>query len=181
MLPLQITLRDIADSKALKTRIRDLSDKLTRYYDRINRIQVVVEWADKNKHHGKLYNVRVDLSVPGKALVVTHKMHEDPFVAVREAFFALMRRLEEHSRKRHGRIKSHSSIHHGHVSRLVREEGYGFIDGDDGHEYYFSMTNVSYPSFDQIMIGDFVDYTSEMASQGWQAQHITRRRNHVTA
>lgn len=180
MLPLQITLRDIPDSPALKDRIRELTDRLTHCYDRINRVQVVVEWADKNKHHGKLYNVRIDLSVPSKTFAVTHKMDEDVFVAVRDAFAAMSRQLEEHARKRNGHVKTHVESHHGVVSRLVPDEGFGFIDGNDGHEYYFSVTNVIYPSFDQIMIGDLVEYTPELLKQGWQAQHVTRKKESLT-
>lgn len=181
MLPLQITLRNVPDSPALKSRIRELSDKLVHIYDRIHRVAVILEWADKNKHHGKLFNVRIDVSVPGKNLVTTRKMDEDPFVALRDAFHAVRRQLEEHARKRHGRVKSHTDIHHGYVSRIVPEDGYGFIEGDDGHEYYFSITNVAHPTFDQIMVGDWVDYISEIAKQGWHAQHVIRKRNHVSA
>lgn len=178
MLPLQITIREMSCSPALKENIRDRVEKLSQYFERISRCRVVIDLADKNKHQGKLYNVRIDLSLPRKSLVVTRKVNEDVYIAIRDAFDALTRQLEEHARKRHGRVKAHSDVHHGHVKRILAREGYGFIEGDDGHEYYFSMTNMAYPNFDQLMIGDSVDYTTEILSEGRHAQHVTRKRNH---
>jgi cold shock CspA family protein len=69
---------------------------------------------------------------------------------------------------------------HGYVARIIPDEGYGFIEGTDGHEYYFSMTNMSYPEFEQLMIGDAVEYFPETLKQGRQAQHVIkeRHRNH---
>ncbi len=178
MLPLQMTFRDINESEALKMAIAERVEKLEQFCDRIQRCRVVVELVDRNKHQGKLYNVRIDLTLPRKSLAVTRKQSEDVYVAVRDAFNALTRQVEELARKRHGRVKAHNGIHHGRVKRLIAEEGYGFIEGDDGHDYYFSMTNMAFPNFDQLMIGDYVDYTSEMQSEGRQAQHVTRKHTH---
>jgi ribosomal subunit interface protein len=181
-LPVQITIRDIPFSPALETLIRKRTEKLNQYYDRINSCRVVVELPQKHKHQGKIYNVRIDITVPGrKKLVATRKHDEDVYVAIRDAFDAIARQLEEHARKRHGRVKTHDDEVHGHVVRIISEEGYGFIEGLDGNEYYFSLTNVSYPSFNQLLIGDAVTFRVEMLNDGRQAQHITRaRHNHIS-
>jgi|SRR5579885_637772 ribosomal subunit interface protein len=181
MLPVQITIRDISISPALETHIRKRAEKLNRFYDRISSCRVVVELPQKHKHQGKLYNVRIDITVPGKELVVTRKCDEDVYVAIRDAFDAIVRQLEEHSRKRHGRIKTHTDVMHGHVARMNTKEGYGFIEGVDGNEYYFSITNVSYPKFAQLCIGDAVEYIAETLNDGRQAQHVIKERhnNHV--
>ncbi len=178
MLPVQITMRDIPFSPALETLIRKRAEKLKQYYDRISSCRVVIESPQKHKHQGKLHNVRIDITVPGKELVVTRKQDEDIYVAIRDAFDAIERQLEEHSRKRHGRVKTHNDVMHGHVVRIMPEEGYGFIEGVDGNEYYFSVTNVSYPNFHQLAIGDAVEYASETFSDGRQAQHIIKERHH---
>lgn len=177
MLPVQITVRDMLVSPVLETNIRKRAEKLTQYYDRISSCRIVIEQAQKHKHQGKLYNVRIDLTVPGKELVVTRKCDEDIYVAVRDAFDALGRQLEEHARKRHGRVKTHSDVMHGRIARILPDEGYGFIEGVDGNEYYFSMTNVSHPTFSELIIGDIVEYFSEPLNEGRQALHVTRRRN----
>lgn len=177
MLPCQITIRDIPASPALETHIRKRVEKLGQFYDRISSCRVVVESPQKHKHQGKLYNARIDITVPGKEIVVTKKCDEDVYVAIRDAFAAISRQLEEHSRKRQGHVKTHSELLHGHVARIVEEEGYGFIEGMDGHEYYFSMTNVSYPSFSQLLIGDAVEYCAEQSGDGKQAHHVVRERH----
>lgn len=177
MLPVQITVKDLPISPAIETQIRKRAEKLNRFYKRISSCRIVVEMPQKHKHQGKIYNIRIDITVPGKELVVTHKRDEDIYIAIRDAFDAVERQLEEHSRKRHGRVKSHNHVMHGYVSRIVSDEGYGFIEGMDGTEYYFSVTNVSHPSFKQLCIGDAVEYTPEPVNDGWQAHHIIRERH----
>lgn len=183
MLPVQVTVRDISNSPALETHIRKRAEKLNQYYSRINSCRVVVELPQKHKHQGKIFNVRIDVTVPGKEFVVTRKRDEDVYVAVRDAFDAITRQLEEHSRKRHGRVKAHNDVMHGHVAKILSDEGYGFIEGIDGNQYYFSVTNVSYPSFEQLTIGDAVEYIAETLSEGRQAQHVIKERhnNHAVA
>jgi ribosomal subunit interface protein len=177
MLPIQVTIKDIPATSRLETTIRQRAEKLSRYSDRIVSCRVVVESNQKHKHQGKLYNVRIDLAVPGKRLAITRKCNEDVYVAIRDAFNALGRQLEEHSRRQNGHVKAHIEVLHGHIVRMIPNEGYGFIEGDDGTEYYFSVTNVTYPNFNNLMIGDSVEYLAEPLSQGWQAHHVTREKN----
>lgn len=177
MLPVQITIRDIPISPALETTIRKRAEKLNRYYDRITSCRIVIELPQKHKHQGKIYNVRIDLTVPGKELVVTKKQDQDIYIAIREAFQAIERQLEEHARKRNGKVKTHNNVMHGHIARIIFDEGYGFITGVDGNEYYFSITNVHYPKFEQLVVGDAVEYLPEQYSDGWQAQRVVRERN----
>jgi ribosomal subunit interface protein len=182
MLPLQLTVKDMPVSPAIESQIRKRVEKLTQFYDRISSCRVVIDSPQKHKHQGKLFNVRIDITVPKKELVVTRKSDEDIYIAIRDAFNAVERQLEEHSRKRHGRVKTHNDVLHGYIMRMVPEEGYGFIEGDDGNEYYFSMTNVSYPTFNQLLIGDAVEYIPETFNDGQQAHRVIReRRNHHQA
>ena len=177
MLPIQITMRDVPNSPALEATIRKRAEKLHRFYDRISSCRIVIETSQRHKRQGKLFNVRIDVTVPGKELAVTRKMDQDVYVALRDAFDAIVRQLEEHARKRHGNVKTHSDVMHGYIKRLVPQEGYGFIEGMDGNEYYFSMTNVSYPNFTQLAPGDAVEYTVELVNEGRQAHHVTKERH----
>lgn len=180
MLPVQITIRNIPASPALETHIRKKTEKLKQYFDRISSCRVVIELPKKHLHQGKLYNVRIDVTVPGKELAATRKCDADVYVAIRDAFDAIERQLEEHGRRRHGRVKTHDDVMHGHVIRLIPQEGYGFIEGIDGNEYYFSMTNVSYPHFEQLSIGDAVEYISQTQNDGRQAHRVIKERhNHI--
>lgn len=183
MLSVQVTIRDIPDSPAIESTVRKKAEKLTQFFNKISSCRVVVEVPQKHKRQGKLFNVRIDVTVPGKELAVTKKCDQDVYIAIRDAFKAIERRLEEYARRRHGRVKSHNHVMHGYVARLITTEGYGFIEGMDGNEYYFSITNVHYPSFAQLSIGDAVEYHPEAVSDGWQAHHVVRERhnNHETA
>ncbi len=176
--PIQITIRDMPNSQALEDHIYKKAEKLNHYYRRIHSCKVVVDIPQKHKHQGKLYRVSIELAVPGKDLVVNHKLNEDVYIAIRDAFHAILRQLECYADKRRGTVKAHEGLNRGLVKRLIPEEGYGFIQGVDGTEHYFSMTNVSYPGFDGLHEGDTVRYLSVPANDGWQA-HRVKRYNHM--
>lgn len=176
---MQITVRGGPSSPALESHIRSKCQKLPQVCRRINSCRVVIEVTHKGKIQGKLYNVRIDITVPGKELVVTKKFNYDVYVAIRDAFLAISRQLEEHGRKRNGLVKTHTNVSHGYVTRLMAKEGYGFIEGNDGNEYYFSITNVSYPRFEKLGIGDPVEYIAETQGDGLIAHHIVKeKQNH---
>jgi ribosomal subunit interface protein len=98
-------------SPAVEERIRKKAAKFERFHDRIVGCTVVVEAPHRHQHKGKLYSVRVDISVPGKDVIVDRAKpadhaHEDVYVAIRDAFNAATRRLEEHARKLRGDVKT---------------------------------------------------------------------------
>ncbi|MBI3782570.1 MAG: ribosome-associated translation inhibitor RaiA [Deltaproteobacteria bacterium] len=112
-LPLQVTFRGMEPSAAVEQRIRERSEKLNRYHDRIISCRVVVETPHRHHHQGKLFHVRIDLTVPQHELVVNrepeHKPHEDIYVAIRDAFDAAQRQLEDLSRRQQGLVKHHET------------------------------------------------------------------------
>ncbi len=97
--PLQITFRDMERSDALETHIREKADKLEQFFAEIVSCRVVVEQAAKHQQQGKPFNVRIDLGVPGKELIVDKQAHEDVYVALRDAFDAAKRQLEDYARQ----------------------------------------------------------------------------------
>jgi ribosomal subunit interface protein len=106
-IPLQITIRDMEHSDALETHIRDKANKLDEYFDRIMSCRVVVEMPHKHHHQGKQFNVRIDIGVPGSEIVVNRDHAEDVYVALRDAFDAAKRQLEDYARKIRGDVKTH--------------------------------------------------------------------------
>jgi ribosomal subunit interface protein len=105
---LQITVRDMDHSPALDQRIRDKVQKLERVYAPLMGCRVVAEAPHKHKHQGKHFSVRLDITVPGKEIVVNNDHHEDIYVALRDAFDAAKRQLEDYAAKRRGDIKNHA-------------------------------------------------------------------------
>jgi ribosomal subunit interface protein len=106
--PLQVTLKDMPQSGAVESRIREKAGKLARFYDRIIGCRVVVETPQRHQHQGKLYSVRIDLTVPGAELVANRAQDEDVYVAIRDAFVAITRQLEDFARRQRGEVKSHA-------------------------------------------------------------------------
>ena len=106
-IPLQITIRGIEHSDALETHIRNKADKLDEFFDHIMSCRVVVEMPHNHHHQGKKFNVRLDVGVPGSEIVVNHDHSEDVYVALREAFDAAKRRIEDYVRRMRGDIKTH--------------------------------------------------------------------------
>jgi ribosomal subunit interface protein len=99
MVPIQLTIKDIPESPALEDHIRKRAEKLQQYYKRITSCRVVIELPKKHQHHGKLFNAKIDVTVPGKEFVATHQDDKDVYVAVRDAFDAITRQLEEHNKR----------------------------------------------------------------------------------
>ncbi|MEW6313727.1 MAG: ribosome-associated translation inhibitor RaiA [Pseudomonadota bacterium] len=172
-LSLQITTRDIPHSEALENHIRQKTEKLEAFYPHIISCRVVVEVPHKHKHQGKLFNVRLDITVPGSELVVNREADEDVYVALRDAFGAAKRQLEDYVRRQRGDTKMHAPVFHGTVTRLNMEEGYGFIETEDGHELYFSRDNLANGNFDKLNVGSDVHFLEALGGEGLQAKRIS--------
>ena len=106
--PLSITFRDVDRSDALEARVRRHADKLGTFDERIVACSVAIEAPHRHKHHGRHYRVRIDLTVPGAAIVADRcpnqgQRPEDVYRAVDRTFEHVVRLLHEHlaSRARH--------------------------------------------------------------------------------
>lgn len=108
-IPLQITIRDVEHSEVLEARIRSKVEKLEEFFDRITSCHVVVEMPHKHHQQGKQFTVRIDIGVPGNEIVVNKDHAEDVYVALRDAFSAAKRQLEDYAQKLRGDVKTHES------------------------------------------------------------------------
>ncbi len=171
-IPLQISLHGIEHSNALYNAIQDKAAKLDRYYDRIMSCRVVLELDARHRHQGRQFTVRIDLKVPGGEIAVTKEHGEDVQIALRNAFDAARRRLEDYARGQRGDVKRHPTEFVGRVARLDAEQGFGFIATEDGREYYFSRDNVIEPPFEHLAVGTTVHFIEEVAGEGLQAKRV---------
>ena len=106
---LQISFHGLAHSDALQQAIRERAAKLDHFHDHIISCRVVVELAARHQRHGNEYNVRLDIKVPGAEIVANQEGDKDPQVALRDAFDAARRKLEDHARRQRGDVKQHST------------------------------------------------------------------------
>ncbi|NQW11254.1 MAG: HPF/RaiA family ribosome-associated protein [Alphaproteobacteria bacterium] len=160
-IPVQISFRNTDRSEAVEAKVRERAEGLDKYFGHITSCRVMIEAPERRRHQGKLFHVRVELGVPGKELVANrhpaeHHAHEDVYVAVRDAFDAARRQLEDYARKLSGRVKTHDVPLHGKVLRLFPNEGYGFIEASDGQEIYFHGNSIVGASFDDLDVGSDV-------------------------
>ncbi len=111
-LPLQVTFRNMAPSAAIETAVREKTAKLESFYEKITGLRVLIEAPHRHHHKGKLYHVRIDLTLPGREIVINrepskHASHQDVYVALRDAFAAARRKLQDSVRRRRGAVKAH--------------------------------------------------------------------------
>lgn len=159
--PLEIRFHQMDASPAVEARIREKAAVLERFADRITSCRVVVERDHQQHHKGNLFRVRLDIGLPGREIAVTHDgskdhAHEDVYVAIRDAFRAATRQLEDHVRKRRGKVKAHEVPLHGRVVKIDPGEGFGFIETSDGREVYFHRNSVVNGDFETVGSGSEV-------------------------
>ncbi len=171
--PLQITFHDITHSEALETHIREKAQKLEQFYSALIGCKVVVDQPGLHQHKGKPFNIRIDLTVPGAEIVVDRQKNEDVYVALRDAFDAARRKLEDYGRRQRLEVKTHEPVLSGRVARLIPEERFGFIAGIDGREFYFSAMNLANGNYDQLQEGDDVRFLEDAGKDGLQARRVT--------
>ncbi len=140
LIPTQVTFRGLAHSDALEIEIQERVAWLEQFYAGIVRCRVLIELAHRHRHAGRHFHVRVDVTVPGgPPIVVSHEpslhgglkdiedethhkqgdiasVHRYARVAVREAFDAARRRLEDFAREQRGDVKTHAAPGQGRIA-----------------------------------------------------------------
>jgi len=174
-IPLQITTRNIELSEPTKDELRKRAEKLDTFYPRIMRCRITLEVPHRYKKQAMNaveYNIRIDITVPGKEIVIKDRPNKELDIAIREAFDAAQRKLEDYATKLRGDVKRHEATPHGVVTSIFTDEGYGFLSAEDGHEIYFHENSVLDKNFKHLKAGSFVRYKEEMGEKGPQASTV---------
>ena len=128
LVPVQITFRNTDPSEAVSADINRRIEKLSRQQGNIINCRVVVEAPLPNQRKGGLYRVRIDLGCPEGQVIVNrepdsrNQAHQDVYLAVRDAFRAAERQLEEHTHRRQGEVKTHATPDVDHATLFARKE-----------------------------------------------------------
>ena len=177
---IQVVFRNMDRSAEVEQLINEKAKKLERVFDRITKVRVTVEMPHKQHKQGNNYQVSVDLSVPEKEIVVTRDTNgnsstpESIFKAVKEAFEATRRQLEDYARKRRGEIKTPAgAMPSAKISQIF--EDYGFLETLDGREIYFHSNSVVNDKFDKLAIGTEVSFVERQGDEGPQASTVKIR------
>src|SRR5947209_8312037 len=108
--PLQIAFQNLESSEAIRMLIEEKAAWLERFCHRITGCRVVIEAPHKRHRQGNQYLVRIDLTVPGGEIAINREPpqrteSQDLTVAIRDAFDAARRKLEEHTRRQRQEVK----------------------------------------------------------------------------
>ena len=201
--PLQITFRDMEPLAEAEECIREEAARLETFYSRIMGCRVTVEVPHRHHRKGRLYHIRIDLTLPGKELVIKHqpglsagirrsgaaKMnkrfevgapHQNLYLAIADAFRFAGRRLQDYARRQRGDVKTHEAPLVGTVTRLFPDEGYGFLATPEGREIYFHERSVLNGAFHRLKVGSEVNFVEEQGEKGAQASTVRIKRKTVT-
>ena len=176
---LHITFRGMESSPSADAQVRRRAEELEQFSGRITACRVTLESVERHHRHGRIYQVRVDLTVPGGSIVVNREpgrdhAHEDLHVAIRDAFDAARRRLQDRMRRLDGETKHHEEPQIGHIVRLFPDRGFGFLETSSGEEVYVHRNCVSNGGFGNLKVGDRVRYVvdPEEGEKGAQASFV---------
>jgi hypothetical protein len=132
-LPLQITFRNIRHSAEIESWVRAEAEKLEMFNHRIIGCRVAVEVPHRHQRKAKPLHIRIDLTLPGKEIVITHEpvalrrtllkreesgttrtkpgpLHSDMELAIHEAFKSAGRRVKDFARRQRGEVKTHDVV-----------------------------------------------------------------------
>jgi cold shock CspA family protein len=176
-LPVHIAFHNMPHSEAVEDVIRAKVEKLDEFCGQIIGCRVVVEVPHKHHERGNFYQVRIDLTVPGEEIAINreapeHTPYRDVQVAIRDAFDAARRKLEDYVRRHRRDVKAHEPPPHARVRELFPEQGYGFLETPDGREVYFHRHSVLHGHFDELKVGTEVTFVEEAGEKGPQASTV---------
>lgn len=110
--PLQVHFLSLPPSEAVEARVRERFEALERFSSRIQSCFVRVEKPRGHHRKGPLYEVQVRVTVPRKELVIASQPpEEDVTVAIRNAFDATRRKLEDYERRKRDRLQARPRRH----------------------------------------------------------------------
>lgn len=172
--PLAIAFHNLPSSPQAEAEIRDWVNKLERRSTRLIGCRVAVELLHQQHKTGNLYEVHIEMQVPGGELVVSREPHRvqqkyaepDLHVCLREAFKAAERQLSEYKRRMNGNVKPHEELAAGEVAQLYPTEDHGFIRTPEGSQLYFHRNSLIQGGFDKLRVGDRVRFVETVGDTG---------------
>lgn len=172
MIPFQITFLDFPESDAVWIAVQKKVEKLEHFFANIVRCEVVISCPHRHRHADRLYHVQIHLSMPGEDVIISHdreknESHRDIYVAIRDAFRAAERQLQDRVRILRHEVKSHRQLmSEGKISKVFLDEGYGFLSTVDGREIYFGDDSLLEGKLDHLNIGQKVRFMEVPGEKG---------------
>ncbi len=160
--PLELTFRNMDHSDDLAALVRQQAKRLDKFHPGITSCHVYVTAPHRSQKNGSLYEVHIELRLPGEELVVNaakgdNRAHEHAAVAIRDAFHAMETQIKARKQKMRGDVKTHEGPLQGRIVELNTEKGFGQIIATDNRLIYFHRHAVVDGNFDDLAVRDTVE------------------------
>jgi cold shock CspA family protein len=173
----EIAFHHFEPTEALRAEVARQIERLEKFSDRLTSCRLVISRTARHKQ-GDLFDVALRVAMPGHKDVVVDRVHGDEpehehaLVAVRDAFDAAIRQIEDAMRDLRDEVKLHAAPAHGKVARFLAGADCGFIETPDGREIYFHRNSVVDGAFDKLEVGSEVRFVEEPGEKGAQASAV---------
>lgn len=176
--PTDITFQGIDHSDAIEARIRTRIGRLEAMSSDMHKCHVWVR-APHKKHKATQYIIDLSIEMPGNTLAISRHpgddtAHTDIYVAIRDAFNAMERKLRKWNDTRKGRPEVHAQKVQGRVATRDGHKECGQIQTTDGRLIYFHRNAVQSDGFDSLQEGDAVELSIDYhdADEGPHASFV---------
>lgn len=173
----EIDFQGMEPSADFRARIENRIGLFEKRYGRVTACRVVVKGPGGHHQAGGLYEINVHLVLPGGHEVAVERTpyvddrYTDFDFALNDAFKRARRRLQDEVRRMQGQVKVRTKPI-GVIRKLMRDDGYGFLESDDGREIYFHRNSVVDDEFGRLELGELVSFSEEEADRGPQATSV---------
>ncbi len=179
---LEIAFHNMDPQPELETYIRERAEKLEKLFERLVGMRVAVEQQHRQHRTGNVYDVHIELMVPGQDIVVSRKPNKakeryanpDARTSIRDAFEAAERQLKEYKEKLRRDVKTHEPEQPGRVAQLYPAEDHGFIVTNTGTQLYFHRNSCLNVDMEELRTGDPVKYVETVGDTGPTAAKVWR-------
>jgi len=176
--PVEVVFRHCEATEEIRSEIAAQVERLEKFSPRITSCRVVVTGPQTRHRSGGLFQVELFLALPEHKDIVVDKQHanspqrEHALVAIREAFEAAARQIEDAMRDMRGQVKNHVAENHGRVAKFLTGNDSGFIETADGREIYFHRNSVLDGAFNRLSVGSEVRFVESEGAKGPQASTV---------
>jgi cold shock CspA family protein len=174
-LPVQISA-NFELSEAQERLLRQAVARLERFYGGPLGCRATVTVHRYANGNPRSYDVRLDVTAAGGEFAITRQPKRSLREAIKDAFDAARRKLQDYARRQRRDVKRHTPPALGTVIKLFAHAGYGFIGTTDGREIYFDRNSVVNGGFDRLEEGDDVRFVERAGEKGPMASTVVRLR-----
>jgi ribosome-associated translation inhibitor RaiA/cold shock CspA family protein len=183
-IPIEIAFHNHPKSDWAESEIRDHVARLEDIYDRLTTCRVRVDQRANNASSTIPPVVRIEMSVPGKDIVVAHEPDHlqrkfqapDLRNAINEAFRIAERRLTQYKDQLQDRTAAAgheaANAYLGQVAEITPAQDFGFLLTASGGLLYFHRNSILSGDFDRLKVGTQVHYVEEAGDTGPTATRV---------